>query len=1310
MSEDAPVAVIDPDQMPDEVQLYPHQTEDLVTTEALAAHFAEHPELYHAGLHEHVERVISIGDVAADAVVPEVEPVMVSDKPAQNNEKHIEERNSLLRLMELTGENNATDRARSIQVLFDADPVEARALIAADKKRFEETGMKTGLYESYEEYLVAIRELRQQQRGYIAEKMQTVPEQATAEERRAVFLEALSYSPDVAERVLKHFSKSDDSSYRPASKLFTDSQAKTAASNPEAFGQALEQTLFAYPEVVVNYSHVLRLVTSEEQIQQSVWRMAETSPHYASESRALLSAVRMLEGDDAKRDYITKIFEANNNSLTTIVNNEELVKIVGDERLKEFCQHVFKDHMYISMAVIKLGKERGYIDESMITGYLDSRISKNFAGRDEIIEFEEAGMLSPELKAQLHETAVKSLDDAYSLHSFERFIGTGIVSDEELTKLLRERIQKSPSEIGRFLQYYNNAPSLLTHEEQREALLKVIFDPTAISDLRDSLNPILKGGYLNSEEKLAFMKLLREQDPSTFVTYHYLFEGEHLDKETLQKAAADSYTQLSQEDQARLLYTAQEILTPEAYKEVLLNSLINDGINTINHLDRTEVKELFNEEELQTIVDQIFEAALINYEEIDQLGDVLENIAKIMGRESAEVYANKILERLPEAGPALFGSLGEMFPLDTITKNLEACAQTTEGSRILLRSMITYGTDWTRYASSEFISNFLTNVPDELKSHVVGLEETTIRYIGTEKYKELLQENLRQNPAAALQYIELYQRYLDNVTADSIIDTALREQESLGVLGKYLPAMMERIRKADKERSRNTLLTEAANVYGMLRTVRSQGMLEKLKELSQSTGATEKTELQLIETLYILGKFGEGGEIDDITSQSELTKRLFTSLNRQLGAGIELSDEALRSLDEHTEELRTLGIYTTQYAKSKLHQPVLQEMLRAFSRGEFEGWKFGEVTAETVTGMKSKGLLPKGLTLAQYKVWAESSQTEVSEVFSVEADAAIGELRVALQNNAHYFDGAMDELYDEQDTAKTLAERGQEIAALHKELKILKSEPDQDLAAEQIKQAEEKLESLNSEIKKLQLIEDVHRLLHLRSEELRSGFLNGKEGKNRSLDQVLARIRKNIGQEQSFVTEQLDNILDSFYSQSGEVRNMKVEDTADGLVTLKIGAEPLGSCQNFRNGIMNEALLGYTDPNTKILVLRNERGRPIGRAIFRLLEDDGGAPALHLDTVYSLDISDGARRAIYRHAKSKAEAMLVPVYVSTVSQDEDGEKQEVRSIEGINFRQDARQRLQSHGSRAPYVYVDAAGGKKRAGQYTISGMAEVEVA
>ena len=134
-------------------------------------------------------------------------------------------------------------------------------------------------------------------------------------------------------------------------------------------------------------------------------------------------------------------------------------------------------------------------------------------------------------------------------------------------------------------------------------------------------------------------------------------------------------------------------------------------------------------------------------------------------------------------------------------------------------------------------------------------------------------------------------------------------------------------------------------------------------------------------------------------------------------------------------------------------------------------------------------------------------------------------------------------------------------------------------------------------------------------------------------------------------------------------------------------------------------MLGYTDPNTKIIVVREE-GRIIARSIFRLLEDTNGDPALHVETIYSQNPSPIISDLILSFADQKAADMGgIPLFVSKVSQDAEGIEQQAKSTSGFKLTP-TPDRLVARKTRAPLVYVDSSGGPRK-GSYDLAGLQRV---
>ena len=88
---------------------------------------------------------------------------------------------------------------------------------------------------------------------------------------------------------------------------------------------------------------------------------------------------------------------------------------------------------------------------------------------------------------------------------------------------------------------------------------------------------------------------------------------------------------------------------------------------------------------------------------------------------------------------------------------------------------------------------------------------------------------------------------------------------------------------------------------------------------------------------------------------------------------------------------------------------------------------------------------------------------------------------------------------------------------------------------------------------------------------------------------------------------------------------------------------------------MNEALLGYVaEANTKISVIRNEKGNILARRVLRLLELPDGQPALFLEQKYSSTASGAIDKVMLDQIMKKAETMNVRLFVKGEDQVPDG--------------------------------------------------------
>lgn len=301
------------------------------------------------------------------------------------------------------------------------------------------------------------------------------------------------------------------------------------------------------------------------------------------------------------------------------------------------------------------------------------------------------------------------------------------------------------------------------------------------------------------------------------------------------------------------------------------------------------------------------------------------------------------------------------------------------------------------------------------------------------------------------------------------------------------------------------------------------------------------------------------------------------------------------------------------------------------------------------------------------------------------------------------------ELYGDllQGVQDRIRQVGQELHGINQQLNIVRRGGQSDLV-EGLSRSKEEREQERKEILRAR---SLIRLMTLDPTEVSAGaFLEGKDKKQKgdSLFLFLDRLREQALPEDRFVYEEVRNLLNQVHNQEEGSQNIYCTDSSNPKVMLEIGQVPVVSCQSYDGGSYNECLLGYSEPNTKILIVRNEKGNVIARSIFRLLSTPEGKPALHVERIYKAVASEAIGRIVYTQAVKKAEEMGVPVAVSKISQTETGNMEEAAKARGFSLAP-VKYSLKSLASRAPSVYVDSAGGSTH-GEYELRDLLELRPA
>ncbi|NGX58256.1 MAG: hypothetical protein K940chlam3_01161 [Chlamydiae bacterium] len=150
----------------------------------------------------------------------------------------------------------------------------------------------------------------------------------------------------------------------------------------------------------------------------------------------------------------------------------------------------------------------------------------------------------------------------------------------------------------------------------------------------------------------------------------------------------------------------------------------------------------------------------------------------------------------------------------------------------------------------------------------------------------------------------------------------------------------------------------------------------------------------------------------------------------------------------------------------------------------------------------------------------------------------------------------------------------------------------------------------------------------------------------------------------------------------------KLVNSDDPLDLFLAGTEVDGSCQRVGGGAnINRGLMGYVmDGKHRIIAIKDERNKIVGRAIFRLLFDEKNqTPVLYYERVYPGTLKPEYKEAMQAFVKECAEDLSLPLTTKNTTTG--------KAYGGT---------LISYCTKAPYEYCDAAGGTKSA-RYEVSG-------
>lgn len=1150
-------------------------------------------------------------------------------------------------------------------------------------------------------YTQALRQLRAEQRPHIEQQVT----EAAPEQRSEAFLQSLNYEGPLQTKLLQRMQK-EHGAVSLRDRLFTDEQVESAANDREKFLELVNEGLNRSPEAVFNAFDELKTVLSEEQLHSVLERVVTIQPEVALGEFAQIAPE--FPHDEARRLFSESYsLSAERDKVIGVLTQPEVAALFEPEEIREMVLENFPTapsyavspevlNHYLDQGIISPDQARQFIiglvsDQPYSIGYLDRYVPF----------FPEETQLA-QLKGAVRAAFLEARIAPYELGKME------LLGDDDR----RGIVQALATDGNLTLLYSSDLMAAYLTTEQRTKLLQ---DAIRVQDAAVMQDPasVLKSELLTEPEKQAFLDAFLKSDAvdSGFDSLlGCLPEGEastKLVRDLLDRL--DPETALNNPE-AWIKYISDNPAEQKKYLEKLILQ-INDFRFVFDYTEPhsgTLLKELFSDEDMRRLLYQQLELG------VDGSFYRSREIRQLLGGDSAfREFVDKAIEADPYQAIGKLDEISYLFSSQEIKDLISRASADAKGTVACLYAIEHWGT----ILDAKDVWEFLQNNAESQGAHIVVALEKVLPFVPTAERAAFLDRIIKANPFAAIEEIGNVQLYRKGLSEESILQLAESDEEKLSLAPRTLKELFKAIRRTQDPVARNTILAEGKDFYYYLANIQRQGLAENLKAVLANPETTAKKEADLVTIFHCFSllkekdpeRFAQLGNLGG--SFEEASQILTLEIGRRMSLKGEVSQEQSRRFFETMQSPAPFLIYYLNFEDSLPHKEILTQMYEAILAGRYEDWKFGAGTQEALESLKQQRLLPAGLTLDQYDSWRGTSETTLHETLATDAGSVAREIQNILFDNTEHLDvdafGLLGEKNLEEvgrEVQVNLGRVGQQLAEVNKRMSALRGETGE--GTEEYSALAVRRQQLQEERGLLVKNRNLVRLASLKPQEIVSGYFMEGEKRTGPIRPVLDEISSQIPTEGRFVVDRIKQVMADFYNQNQESQNLLATDSASPKILIEVGANPVGSCQHYAHGSYNECLLGYSDPDTKIMVLRNEKGNLVARSIFRLLPDQDGNPALHIERIYSAVSGRGVQRSIYTHAYRKAQEMGIPLYVSSESQDENGAELETDVPSGFETVL-TQTILRSESSRAPKVYVDSAGGARSLGQFQMSRLFEV---
>jgi hypothetical protein len=1102
-----------------------------------------------------------------------------------------------------------------------------------------------------------------------------------------------------------------------SSRVFSGEKMQWLREHPpgtEDFRLLVQEGLQRKPEMLLceGIIHDLQgIITQEEMkavINQIYQRTIRTFFREFSHIGELLS-------DDEKRKYVAAAIRINPDIVFSCFGDEAIHELYEDEEKRKILLDAASGMkgIYVSAELLNGYYAKGILHEDEVQDIIISTIrGKDGSNNLDFIEGLDAlewcrnGGYDSRVKLAFQD----SMTQNGGLNLFRiKGIPEHFLSLEDKAEILRRRLSQNPSEF----QYYGDyAKKYFSNEEYGEVVNgfyemvlenprdRYIFDSWDVSD--PALRPEVR-------KKLFDLMIERGGSENVFVhfdTYMQLSSGDDSSEyvhDLLRRIPAEialrfsgSWRRFVPDDTYELFEQELSKRTEEEFLEQFSSS--DDFSKLLPLFWDKKVMQRFSVSELERLQDRALLAADAYY--------FSERDIKCLKDCDGEEYVKSFFERVCSVSPRSFlNSLGKISYL-----------YTSGEIQWRISGMLDRSSD-----ASDIFSNldkfiFIIS-PQEARTLLISFQPRysalLLRYLETWKAVFLEREILtfleslvRDNPYAAYSDIKKLQDYFPEIFSKEQCLGFIRQDKEEGLLPKTLSDLGEKFEIESNEGRQEILINKGTLVYQKIGYVHSLGVGKKLQKMVSSVGVSKESESYAIDAFLALGKLLKDdasltqAALESVFTTEGLDELLMMHLQRVLSFHGEDKEMLVHLIKEALGSIAPISFYTAQYTQSPHHVEVLRDIVSSIAHEKFDEYKFGMGDNGAFEEMKIKKLVPDGMTYQQYGFWRTEEITSSNENIEANAEEIALSISQKLRQNRVHF-GVPDELEFNEEALQALKgslnEIGTSISQIEREIGILQRKKQTgEMLNDDEQQRFSTLEVERGDARidrdKLQYYLNCIRLSLVSAEEVSAKSFKKAGHMTEKISSVLNALRFHCDSTGRGVLQGIEASLAELGSLREGSQDVFCSDTSDPKVTLEIGQNPVPSCQNYAEGSYNKCLLGYFDPASKIVLLKNEKGTFIARSIFRVLSLSDGFPALHLERVYSTSASKLVRHVMLEHALRKAEKMGIPLYVS------DTEDFEIIHGYAIGAENAA---LMSRASRAPLSYVDSAGGEQSLGKYTI---------